>query len=200
MTKDSQIQSEIIRQIEESIELKRQLKKQTLLLSTIANQIINAIQKGKKILIFGNGGSAADAQHIVAELAGKLYEERRPLPAIALTTNTSSLTAIANDFGFDESFKRQVTGLCQPGDVVIGISTSGHSPNVIKAIQEAKRLKAVTVAFTGQKGPLTALADYAICIPSNDTARIQEAHIVVGHIICSIVEMAIVEGEKSNQE
>jgi D-sedoheptulose 7-phosphate isomerase len=193
MTTDVSTLNEIIRQIEDSIELKKHLQKETATLTKIAEQIISAIKQGHKILIFGNGGSAADAQHIAAELVGKLYIKRRSLPAIALTTNTSSLTAIANDFGYDDTFAMQVAGLAQAGDVVIGISTSGQSPNVIKAIQEAKKLGAVTVGFTGEGGELSRIADIALKVPSKDTARIQEIHITAGHLICYLVEMATIE-------
>jgi D-sedoheptulose 7-phosphate isomerase len=187
--------NEITRQIDEGIEIKRYLKNKAATLIEIAEQIINAYSRDKKVLIFGNGGSAADAQHIAAELVGKLYQKRRSLPAIALTTNTSSLTAIANDFGYDESFTRQVSGLTQNGDIVIGISTSGESPNVIKAIEEAKKLGAITIAFTGHGGRLATLVDYALSIPTKDTARIQEAHITAGHLICYLVEKKVIEDD-----
>jgi|WetSurMetagenome_2_1015567.scaffolds.fasta_scaffold190667_2 D-sedoheptulose 7-phosphate isomerase len=193
-TKDTRL-DEITRQIDEGIEIKKYLKKEAATLIEIADQIINAYSRDKKVLIFGNGGSAADAQHIAAELVGKLYQKRRSLPAIALTTNTSSLTAIANDFGYDESFTRQVSGLTQDGDIVIGISTSGESPNVIKAIEEAKKLGAITVAFTGQGGKLATMADYVLSIPTKDTARIQEAHITAGHVICYMVEKKVIEDD-----
>ncbi len=179
--------------IGDSIELKKYLQINASVLITIAEQIIIALNKGHKVLICGNGGSAADAQHIAAELVGKLYTKRRSLPAVALTTNTSSLTAIANDFGYDDTFSMQVAGLAQKGDVVIGISTSGNSPNVIKAIQEAKNIGAVTVGFTGDEGKLAEVADHVLKIPSRDTARIQEAHITAGHIICYIVEQAVID-------
>ena len=189
-------QAEIVRQIEESITLHGRLQEQIPLLATIADQLIQAFQRGNKVFLFGNGGSAADAQHIACELAGKFYCDRDSLPAMALTTNTSSLTAIANDYGYEEIFARQVKGLVREGDVVIGISTSGHSPNVLRGIEEAKRRGATTIAFTGQGGKLEELADYVLSIPSNDTPRIQEAHITAGHIICYLVEQALF-GNKS---
>jgi len=161
----------------------------------IAGQITLAVTAGHKVLIFGNGGSAADAQHIAAELVGRFYHERRPLPAIALNTNSSIVTAIGNDYGFDEVFARQVTALAESGDIVIGISTSGKSPSVIKGIQEGKRCGSVTVALTGESGLLASIADFAIAIPSKDTPRIQEAHITAGHIICYLVEKAVLEKE-----
>lgn len=186
---------DIVTQIEESIRLKRYLQEQVGNLMTIANQLVQAFRRGNKVLLFGNGGSAAGAQHIACELAGKFYLDRDPLPAIALTTNTSSLTAIANDYGYEAVFARQLRGLVLKGDVVIGISTSGESPNVLLAMEEAKRCGAITVAFTGQGGRLKGLADYVLSIPSLDTPRIQEAHIIAGHIICYLVEEALFEKE-----
>lgn len=189
-------ETKIARQIEESAELKIALKAQTGLLIKIAEQITQAFRKGNKVILFGNGGSAADAQHIASELAGKFYLDRDPLPAIALTANTSSLTAIANDYSFETVFSRQVRGLAKKGDIVIGISTSGNSPNVLRGVEEAKRLGASTVAFTGQGGKLKKLADYALLIPSTDTPRIQEAHITAGHIVCYLVEESLFGSEK----
>jgi D-sedoheptulose 7-phosphate isomerase len=185
----------IAKQIEESIHLKKQLKRNARILETIANLLTQAFKNGHKVLLFGNGGSAADAQHLACELAGKFCRDRAPLPAIALTTNTSSLTAIANDYGYDVVFARQVRGLVTPGDVVIGISTSGDSPNVLLAIEEAKQHGAVTIAFTGEGGKLKEMADYVLSVPSSDTPRIQEAHITAGHIICYLVEEALFGSE-----
>ncbi len=185
----------VIEQIEQSIDVKRHLLSEVKTLVAIADQLTQALQKGNKVILFGNGGSAADAQHIACELAGKFYRNRDPLPAIALTTNTSSLTAIANDYGYESVFARQLKGLVAKGDIVIGISTSGSSPNVLKGIEEAKRCAAITIAFTGQKGKLKELADYVLCVPSTDTPRIQEAHITAGHIICYLVEEALFGGE-----
>ncbi|MBA7640566.1 Phosphoheptose isomerase [subsurface metagenome] len=188
--------TEVAKQIDESIELKKTLKTQVSLLLKIAEQITQAFREGNKVILFGNGGSAADAQHIAAELAGKFYLDRDPLPAIALTVNTSSLTAIANDCGYEQVFARQVKGLAKKGDIVIGISTSGESLNVLQAIKEAKRLGTITIAFTGRGGKLKELADYALSVPSADTPRIQEVHITAGHIICYLVEQAIWGDEK----
>ncbi len=184
-------EAEIVKQIEDSIELKKYLQKEAKNLVAMANVLIDAFRKGNKVLLFGNGGSAADAQHIACELAGKFYRDRQPLPAIALNTNTSALTAIANDYGYEEVFDRQVKALARPGDVVIGISTSGNSPNVLTAIKTAKQLGAITIAFTGKGGKLKNLADYVLSIPSVDTPRVQEAHITAGHIICYLVERAL---------
>lgn len=185
----------VIEQIEQSIDVKRRLLSKVKTLVTIADQLTQALQKGNKVILFGNGGSAADAQHIACELAGKFYRNRDPLPAIALTTNTSSLTAIANDYGYELVFAKQLQGLVTKGDIVIGISTSGNSPNVLMGVEEAKRCGAITIAFTGQRGKLMKLADYVLCVPSTDTPRIQEAHITAGHIICYLVEEALF-GEK----
>jgi len=184
-------EADIIKQIDDSIDLKRHLQREAKTLVTIAEQVAQALGKGNKVLLFGNGGSAADAQHIACELAGKFYRNRDSLPAIALTTNTSALTAIANDYGYETVFARQIRGLVSKGDIAIGISTSGNSPNVILGIKEAKQCGAVTVAFTGQGGKLRNLADYVLSIPSKDTPRVQVAHITAGHIICYLVEEAL---------
>jgi len=185
------VEDEIIKQLEDNIALQQYLQEQAEILTTIAELLIQAFQKGNKVFLFGNGGSAADAQHIACELSGKFYLNRNPLPAIALTTNTSSLTAIGNDYGYEEVFARQVKGLVREGDIVIGISTSGNSPNVLRGTEQAKQMGATTVAFTGQGGKLKELTDYVLSIPSNDTPRIQEAHITAGHIICYLVEKAL---------
>lgn len=188
-------ESVIIKQIEESASLKQGLKAQVEIMLTIAEELARAFRRGNKVLLFGNGGSAADAQHIAAELEGKFYKEREPLPAIALTTNVSSLTAIANDYGYEMVFAKGVKALAKKGDIVIGISTSGESPSVLQGMEEANRIGAITVAFTGQGGKLRELANYVLSIPSSDTPRIQEAHITAGHIICYLVEEALF-GEK----
>jgi len=184
-------------QIEESIRLNKYLATKVDILMSIADELIEGFRTGNKVLLFGNGGSAADAQHITSELAGKFSRDREALPAIALTTNTSSLTAIANDYGYETVFVRQLQGLVKKGDVVIGISTSGNSSNVLLAIEEAKRRGAVTIAFTGKGGKLRELVDYVLSIPSEDTPRIQEAHITAGHIICYLVEEALFGGGRS---
>jgi len=189
-------EADIVKQIEDSIELKKYLQKATKNLVSMANLLVDAFKRGNKVLLFGNGGSAADAQHIACELAGKFYLDRPPLPAIALTTNASILTAIANDYGYGEVFARQVMALVKEGDIVIGISTSGNSPNVLRGIEEAKRLGAITIAFTGQGGRLKELADYVLSVPSVNTPRIQEAHITAGHIICYLVEQALFGNRK----
>ena len=152
---------------------------------------INALQKGGKILLMGNGGSAADAQHIAAELVGRYLCERKGLPAIALTTDTSILTAVGNDYGYDAVFARQIEALAQPHDVVVGYSTSGNSGNVCNAITAAKRIGCQTQALTGESGgQLRELADTCLCIPSSETPRIQEAHAFIGHMLCAYVDVA----------
>jgi len=176
--------------------IKRSIQTQNELLMThveiieqIAKVIIDAYRHGNKVLWFGNGGSAADAQHLACELVSRFYLERKALASIALTTNTSILTAITNDYDFDRVFARQVEALVDSGDVVIGITTSGNSPNVIEGINEAKHLGAITVGFTGATGgKLKGNVDYLLDVPSKETPHIQEAHIMVGHIICYIVE------------
>jgi D-sedoheptulose 7-phosphate isomerase len=167
------------------------MAKQAKTIVEIADQMTRAFRRGNKVLLFGNGGSAADAEHIAGELAGKFSMFRDPLPAVALTTNTASLTAIGNDFGYEEVFARQLRGLVARGDVAIGLSTSGASPNVIKAIDEANRQGAITVAFTGAHGKLKESAQLVLSIQSTDTPRIQEAHMLAGHIICGLVEQSL---------
>jgi D-sedoheptulose 7-phosphate isomerase len=176
--------------IEKSINTKKELLKNHVPeIARVADVIINACKKGNTIFWFGNGGSAADAQHLACELVSRFCFERKALASIALTTNTSELTAIANDYSFDQIFARQVEALVNPGDVVIGISTSGNSPNVIEGIRTAKRLGAITVAFTGANGgKLHGEADYLLSVPSDVTPHIQESHIMIGHVLCYIVE------------
>ena len=197
MSRTIRQEASIVKQIEDNIKLKEYLQKEAKNLVAMAALLVDAFRKGNKVLLFGNGGSAADAQHIACELAGKFYLDRAPLPAIALTTNTSALTAIANDYSYEEIFSRQLKALVREGDIVIGISTSGNSPNVLHGIEEAKRLGAITVAFTGRGGELKKLADYVLAVPSVDTPRIQEVHITAGHIICYLVEQALFGNRKS---
>lgn len=184
----------LIRQeLEESIKVKEALIANLVpQIAKAARLIIDALKKGKKILLFGNGGSAADAQHIAAELVGRFARTRRPLPAIALTTNTSNLTAIGNDFGFEYVFSRQLEALANEGDVALGISTSGESPNILEAFRTARAKKVKTIALSGRGGgSLKKLADINITVPSESTPRIQEDHITIGHIICKLVEEAL---------
>ena len=154
-----------------------------------ANEFISCFDRGNKVLIFGNGGSAGDAQHISAELVGRFLKERKPLPCIALTTDTSAITAIGNDYDFSKIFERQIEALANVNDLVIGISTSGNSNNVIRAIERANFLNCVTMSLTGRDGGmLKNISKYNINIDSLVTARIQESHILVGHIICEIID------------
>lgn len=158
-------------------------------LIVITKAAIQVLRNGKSIYLFGNGGSAADAQHIAAELQGHFYKYRKPMPVVALTTNTSTLTAIGNDYRYELIFARQVAGSVRRGDMVIGLSTSGNSANVLAAVREAKRLKAITVGFTGGNGgKLKRTAEFCLQVPSSDVARIQECHITAGHIMCEIIE------------
>ena len=184
---------EIIKErIRDSIKIKENILKDEEILKTveiIVNEIVKAFRNGNKVLLCGNGGSAADAQHIAAELSGRFYKDREPLFAEALHVNTSYLTAVANDYSYDEVFSRLVKAKGRKGDILIGISTSGNSKNVIKAIEEANKLGLITVGFTGESGGLmNGLCKYIIKVPSKDTPRIQEAHILIGHIICELVE------------
>jgi D-sedoheptulose 7-phosphate isomerase len=158
----------------------------------IAHLILDCYKNEGKVILFGNGGSAADAQHIAAELVGKYKLERKSLPALALTTNTSIMSALGNDYGFDLVFEKQIEGLVKKEDIVIGISTSGNSENVLRGILKAKEMGVKTIAFTGRNGGrLKDKVDILLNVPSDNTPRIQEAHITVGHIICGIVESEI---------
>ena len=154
-----------------------------------ANRIKACLQKGGKLILMGNGGSAGDAQHIAAELIGRFKKERKAMPAIALTVDTSSITALGNDYGFDMIFERQLEALAHKNDAVIGISTSGNSENVVRALKKANELGAETIGLLGNNGgKIKDIANLSIIIPSNDTARIQEVHITIGHIICELIE------------
>ena len=189
----------VIKTIDDSISAKEELKKQNQIIYKIGILISKCINKGGKVFFFGNGGSAADAQHISAELVGRYQINRKGLPSIAFTTNTSVLTAIGNDFGYDVVFERQVKSIVTSDDVVVGISTSGESANVINGIMAAKKIGAKTVGLTGLNGEkLAKVADIALKVPSQNTQRIQECHIMVGHIICDIVETNITQKFKKN--
>jgi D-sedoheptulose 7-phosphate isomerase len=178
--------------IAEHLSVVQSLVSQQSLLQQIAAEMTKAVLGGNKVLWCGNGGSAADAQHLAAELVGRFRRERRGLASIALTTDTSILTSVANDYGYEDVFRRQIEALCAPDDVVIGISTSGSSKNVCAALNSARELGAFTVALTGATGgALASIADVTLSIPSNDTARIQEAHILCGHMLCDWVELSV---------
>jgi D-sedoheptulose 7-phosphate isomerase len=182
---------EIIKnEIEQHILAAESLKDQLMpLIKNVSEILIDTIRTGNKIILFGNGGSAADAQHIAAELSGRYRKERKALPALALTTDTSALTAISNDYGFKYMFSRQVEALAERGDAVIGISTSGNSENVVHAISIASNLGCKTIGLSGKGGgKLKDVCDLILEIPSDNTARIQEMHILIGHIFCEIIE------------
>jgi len=170
----------------------QQLKSQQELFENIAGHMIRAIRDGKKVLWCGNGGSAADSQHLGAELVGRFRRERRAWPSIALSTDTSVLTALGNDYGYHAVFARQVEALCQAGDILVGLSTSGNSPNVCNAIECARSIGAYTVGMTGENGgQLAAMADICLRVASSNTARIQECHVLFGHMLCDRIEMEL---------
>jgi D-sedoheptulose 7-phosphate isomerase len=185
----------IQKSISQSISVKEMILHDTSMLQTleaICREAIEGYNNGKKILIAGNGGSAADAQHIAAELVARFYFDRAALAAIALTTDSSILTAVGNDYGFESLFSRQIEAHAHAGDIFIALSTSGNSPNILQAIQSAKQRGVKIVGFTGTKeSKMDTLCDYIIKVPSTDTPRIQEAHIMIGHIFCQMVEEQI---------
>ena len=178
--------------IKQSIAVKQRILENEALLETLDKVIalsVEAFQKGNKVLFCGNGGSAADAQHIATELICRFRTDRLSLPGIALTTDTSALTAISNDFGYQEVFARQLAGLSKPGDVIIAITTSGNSPNIIRALEWAQNQDLVTIGLLGKTGGAAKdLCDHTLIVPHHDTARIQEMHILIGHIICAWVD------------
>lgn len=190
----------IIRAIENNIALKNKLLADPGILLTIRNvteAIAAAFAKGHKVLLCGNGGSAADAQHLAAEFTGRFYIDRKPLDAEALHVNTSYLTAVGNDYSFNEIFARLVKAKGRAGDVLIGISTSGNSANIVQALAAAKDIGIITVGMTGAKtGAMDAYCDHLIKVPSADTPRIQEAHILIGHIVCELVEKKLFSSDK----
>ena len=178
--------------ISASIQTKQQILTDDEFIKKIENAIdaiVYAFKNGNKVLFCGNGGSAADAQHLAAEFSGRFYKNRRALPAEALHCNTSYLTAVANDYSYDVIYARLVEGLGNEGDVLVGLSTSGNSPNILKAFEAAKEKKVITIAFTGSTGgKMKDVSDHLFNVPSSDTPRIQESHIMIGHIICELVE------------
>lgn len=182
----------IKKNINDSLTVKQNLMQNDKLINQVvdvANQIIKAFKGDKKLLFCGNGGSAADAQHLAAEFSGRYYLNRAPLHAEALHTDTSFMTAVANDFSFDEVYSRLIEGIGKQGDILIGMSTSGNSKNVTKALEQAKKQGLTTIGFTGQKGgEMNTHCDVLLNIPSNDTPRIQECHLMIGHAICELVE------------
>jgi D-sedoheptulose 7-phosphate isomerase len=189
------------RAIAEHLAVIEKMRSQMPVIERIAGEMTRTLRAGNKILWCGNGGSAADAQHLAAELVGRFQRDRRGLPSIALTTDTSILTAVANDHGYERVFSRQVEALGVEGDLLVGISTSGNSRNVCLALETARSLGLFTVAFAGEGGgELAAIADVALCIPSKDTARIQESHILCGHILCDWLEICACQGQSAEKE
>ncbi|MEP6616174.1 MAG: D-sedoheptulose 7-phosphate isomerase [Ginsengibacter sp.] len=178
--------------IAQSVAVKNKILSDDKLLQTVkdcVHVILSAFKNGNKVLFCGNGGSAADAQHLAAEFSGRFYKDRNALPAEALHCNSSYLTAVGNDYGFDVIYSRIIQGTGNKGDVLVGLSTSGNSKNIISAFESAKQKQMITIAFTGSTGGrLKALTDYLVNVPSDDTPRIQESHITLGHIICQLVE------------
>lgn len=178
-----------------AIEVYSRLADSADIVSAAAQTVVDTYRAGGKLIVFGNGGSAADAQHIAAELVGRFQLERDPLPALALSVNTSAITAIANDYGYDEVFARQLRGLGAPGDAALGISTTGRSSNVNSALRAARSSGMATLGLTGGSGgEMPALCDHCIIVPSSETPRIQEGHILVAHVLCEIVETALFPG------
>jgi len=187
--------------IQASIDVKKQILDNDQLVSAIdkvVDVIVTAFQNGKHVYFCGNGGSAADAQHLAAEFSGRFYTDRKALPAEALHCNTSYLTAVANDYGYDLVYSRMIEGIGREGDILVGLSTSGNSSNIVKAFETARDKKIITIGLTGiTGGTMKAFSDHLINIPSADTPRIQEAHIMVGHIICQLTEQRLFPNPKS---
>jgi len=189
------MQQQIRNIIQASIDTKQRILADAALIErieTVTDVIAKAFANGNKVLFCGNGGSAADAQHLAAEFSGRFYSDRDPLPSEALHCNSSYITAVANDYGYDVVYSRIIKGTGKPGDVLVGLSTSGNSVNIIKAMEQAKKLGMITVGLTGATGgKMKEVCDYLLNVPSSDTPRIQESHITVGHIICQLVEEAL---------
>jgi D-sedoheptulose 7-phosphate isomerase len=194
------MKDKILKIFEESIEVKKKFVEENVdTIMEVAKVIADAFNRGKKLILFGNGGSATDASHIAAEFINRFHKERPSLPAISLSTDMAVITSIANDYDFSEIFAKQLKALSEEGDVVIAISTSGNSPNVLKAMDVAKRRRLTTVAFTGSRGDkLASKATYAFVVPSDKTPRIQETHITLGHVLCRMVEEILFEAPRKN--
>jgi D-sedoheptulose 7-phosphate isomerase len=184
-----------IKAFEDSADVKRRFAREYAdKIAQTAQLIARALREGRKILLFGNGGSATDASHLAAEFVGRYHKDRAPLPAIALGSDPAAVTCIANDYGYDELFARQVRAHGQKGDIAIAISTSGNSPNVLKGVEAAKACGLTTIGWTGHKGgKLAGLVDHAFIVPSTVTARIQESHITLGHVLCELIESELFE-------
>lgn len=182
----------IRKRFQDSIDVQQQLAHVDKVCADVAWELVRAFKAGHKLILFGNGGSAGEAQHIAAEFVGRFYRDRPALPACALTVDTSALTAIGNDYAFDQVFARQLEALGQPGDVAVGMSTSGRSANVVEALRSARRRGLIAVGMTGQDGGLVqAESDFCVCVPTRDTPRIQEAHLLIGHIWSELVEAVL---------
>lgn len=199
MTNTSDFEDQIRRYMRASLAVKKDLlenREVVSLIATVGELFINAFRKGNKAILFGNGGSAADAQHIATEIVGRFGFDRPALPALALHANSCSVTAIANDYGFDSVFSRQIEALGRAGDVAFGISTSGKSVNVLTAISTARNMGLHTIGLTGSMGePLKQLVDHCICVPSAETPHIQEGHVLIGHVIAELVEQTMFAGK-----
>ena len=186
------MQSYLNEQFDELIDALKQLKNNTPIIENIARRCTDALRQGGKIIFCGNGGSAAQAQHLAAELVGRYKMERPAMNALSLTVDTSNITAIGNDYGYDVIFSRQLEGVGRAGDVLIGLSTSGNSKNVVRAFEQAKKMGIYTIALVGAKGgQMRDMADIALCVPAVTSAHIQEMHITVGHLICDLIEKNI---------
>ena len=178
--------------IDAHIDVVKSIRPMAPAIEALGRTLAESIQEGHKVLFVGNGGSAADAQHLAAEIVGRFEKDRSGLAAIALTTDSSALTSIANDYGFDSIFSRQVEALGQEGDVLVAISTSGKSPNILKAVEVARTKGLTTIGLLGKTGGrLKELVDHALVVPSDNTARVQEAHILIGHILCQLIEESL---------
>jgi D-sedoheptulose 7-phosphate isomerase len=192
------MKEKIISEFKESIRVKQKFVEENIdTIIEVSNVIAEALMKGSKLLLFGNGGSSTDASHIAAEFVNRFKRDRPAFPALALGTDTAVLTSIANDYDFSEIFARQMKAFAQEGDVAIAISTSGTSPNVIKAVEVAKRKRVKVVAFTGEKGDkLASMSDYVFSVPSTNTPRIQETHIILGHVLCQMIEDILLDSHR----
>ena len=192
------MKDKILKAFEESIEVKKKFAEENVdTIIEVAKVIADAFNKGKKLILFGNGGSATDASHIAAEFINRFQKERPSLPAISLNADMAVITSIANDYDFSEIFAKQLKSLSNEGDVVIAISTSGNSPNILKAMDVAKRRRLISIAFTGMKGDkFASKATYAFIVPSDKTPHIQETHITLGHILCRMVEEILFEAPR----
>ena len=191
------LEEAVVKQLDESAKVKQELKSMAGAIVGLAEDMYNCLKKNGKVFFCGNGGSAADSQHIAAELVGMFLKDRKALPGIALTVNPSVVTAVSNDWSFDDVFARQVQALMSKNDLLICISAGGNSPNVVRAVEEAQKIGARTAALLGKGGGRTAtMVDRALVVPSNMTPRIQEAHITIGHIACGLVEEWFVDGRE----